>query len=86
MPLAHVRGATSDPGIVREPKGLRAPGTHWPGGIVAGTFYHEGEKVFWDVKNAAKAVVIELDGEKYARLIVEVDDPRHVVEMVNQAI
>ena len=25
VPLAHVRGATADPGIVHEPKGLRAP-------------------------------------------------------------
>lgn len=25
VPLASVRGATVDPGIVREPKGMRAP-------------------------------------------------------------
>jgi hypothetical protein len=26
IPLANVRGATADPGIIKEPKGLRGPG------------------------------------------------------------
>lgn len=30
IPLAHVRGATVDPGIAAEPKGVRAPGSHLP--------------------------------------------------------
>jgi hypothetical protein len=43
IPLAHVRGATVDPGILGEPKGVRAPGTHVPGVITAGTFHQDGE-------------------------------------------
>jgi len=86
IPLANVRGATSDPGIVREPKGLRAPGTHLPGVITAGTFHIDGEKVFWDVHDAAKAVVIELADERYARLVVQVDDPRTTVAQIEAAL
>jgi hypothetical protein len=85
IPLAHVRGATVDPGILGEPKGLRAPGTHLPGVITAGTFHQDGEKVFWAVRDALKAVVVELADEHYTRLVVEVDDPRAVVAMVEQA-
>lgn len=85
IPLAHVRGATVDPGILGEPKGLRAPGTHLPGVITAGTFHQDGEKVFWAVHDAQKAVVVELADERYARLVVEVDDPRAVVAMVEAA-
>ena len=84
VPLAHVRGATNDPGIVHGPKGFRAPGTHVPGVLVAGTFHREGERVFWNVRNPARAVVIELTGERYARLIVEVADPRATVELVER--
>ena len=58
VPLGNVRGATADPGIVREPKGIRAPGTHVPGVVVAGSFYADGERVFWDVRDADKAIVI----------------------------
>src|SRR5689334_15124332 len=64
IPLANVRGATADPGIAADPKGIRAPGAHLPGVITAGTFHLDGEKVFWDVKDASKAVVIELADER----------------------
>ncbi|MGS2805897.1 hypothetical protein [Nocardia sp. MW-W600-9] len=85
IPLANVRGATVDPGIVKERKGIRAPGTHLPGVITAGTFHIDGERVFWDVRDGAKAVVIELADERYARLIVEVDDPAATVALIESS-
>ncbi|MGW4940417.1 hypothetical protein ACWEOZ_02350 [Actinoplanes sp. NPDC004185] len=86
VPLSNVRGATVDPGIVREPKGLRSPGTHLPGVIVAGTFHSDGERIFWDVRDARKAIVIQLDDEEYARLVLEVDDPQAAVDLIEQAL
>ncbi|MBF6439027.1 hypothetical protein [Nocardia cyriacigeorgica] len=86
IPLANVRGATVDPGVVKESKGIRAPGTYLPGVITAGTFYTGGERVFWDVRDASRAVVIELRDERYARLIIQVDDPRATVDLIDQAI
>ncbi len=86
VPLKHVRGVTADPGVSAMPRGLRAPGTSIPGHLYAGTFYHEGEKVFWDVHNFAKAIVIELTDEDFKRLVVEVEDPDEVVSMIELAI
>lgn len=87
IPLTHIRGATHDPGIAREPKGFRVGGTHFPGVITAGRFHHNGERLFWDVKNPDKAVVIELaDAESYDRLVIEVDDPRATVELIERSI
>ncbi|MFJ9248224.1 hypothetical protein [Streptomyces sp. NPDC101776] len=86
IPLANVRGATADPGIAAEPKGIRTAGSHVPGVITAGTFRQHGEKVFWDVRDPSKAVVVELADEKYARLIVQVDDPRATVALVENAL
>ncbi len=74
--LSHVVGAEVDPEIAREWKGMRAPGTHVPGAITAGTFFQEGERVFWDVHNPDKTVVIRLRDDRYARLVIEVDDPQ----------
>jgi hypothetical protein len=86
IPLANVRGATADPGIAADPKGWRGPGTSVPGVITAGTFHHDGERIFWDIHNPAKAVVIELNDERYARLIIEVENPADTVALVEKAI
>jgi hypothetical protein len=76
IPLAHVLGAEVDPHAAQGwRKGLRAPGTHLPGVITAGTFYQEGDRVFWDVHDPEKAIVIRLEDERYARLVIEVEDP-----------
>ena len=56
------RGSTSS----AAPEYGRGPGAQVPGVIVAGTFHHEGDRVFWDVHDPAKAVVIHLADERYA--------------------
>jgi hypothetical protein len=40
------------------------------GVIVAGPFHHESDRVFWNVHDPAKAVVIHLVDERCARLVV----------------
>jgi hypothetical protein len=40
------------------------------GVILAGPFHHESDRVFWDVHDPAKAVVIHLVDERCARLVV----------------
>jgi len=57
-----------------------------PGVIVAGTFHQDGKRVFWDVHNKDKAVVIELKDDTYQRLVIEVDDPRATVELIEGAV
>ncbi|MGV9971792.1 hypothetical protein [Nocardia beijingensis] len=84
IPLTNVRGATIDPGIGRERKGVRAPGTYLPGVITAGTFHVDGERVFWDVRDPGQAVVVELADERYARLVLQVDNPAEVVAMIER--
>ena len=85
VPLTQVRGATADPGIVAEPKGMHAPGTHVPGVLAAGTFRQNGERVFWNVQDGTRAVVIELADDYYVRLVIEVDDPGATVAMIERA-
>ena len=72
--------------LEREPAGLRAPGTHLPRIITAGTFYKDGERVFWNVRPSREPVVIELAGERYARLVLSVDDARATAERVERAL
>ena len=85
IPLAHVRGATFDPGINDEPKGIRWPGLSIPGKWI-GTFRQKKENSFWNVSTSGATVVIELDREDFTRLILTVDDPNGIVESINAAI
>ena len=85
IPLEHVRGATHDPGAIREGKGLRAPGLAI-GDKFAGTFHRDGERHFWNVRGGGDVVVIELDDEHYDRVYLSVTDPRAVVDAINAAL
>ena len=87
IPVAHVSKIYADPGIANAWwQGLRVGGTHIPGVITAGTFYHQGNWVFWDVHHPEKVVVIDLHDERYAKLIVEVADPAETVARLNAAL
>jgi hypothetical protein len=82
IPRENIRGARRDPTVVQGSKGWRLPGTHVPGLITARTFHLEGKRIFWDVSNPENAVVVELRGEDYDELVIEVDDPDAVVRLL----
>jgi hypothetical protein len=48
--------------------GIRMPGTNVPGVITAGTFYHDGKRVFWDVYHT-KTIVIASHDERFNELM-----------------
>lgn len=86
VPLSAVRGATADPGMSREPAGIRAPGTHLPRVITAGTYFRGGERVFWNLRASLEPVVVELAGQRYARLVLGVPDARATAERIERAL
>jgi hypothetical protein len=55
-----------------------------PGVITAGTFHQEGERIFWDVHDPEKTVVIRLKNERYSRLVIEVEDPLATVAAIRE--
>lgn len=86
IPRTHIKDAYLDP----EPAmgwfdGLKIAGTAVPYIFRAGTFYQEGEWVFWDVSEPENTIVIELDHENYKKLIIEVDDPEGEVKRIRAA-
>ena len=87
IPLSHIKGAHADP----EPamgwfQGLKIAGTDLPNIFRAGTFYQQGELVFWDVHEPENTIVIELAHERYKKLIIEVADPKQEVEKINGSV
>ena len=74
-PMQRVAGGT----------GSKLIGTSFPGVITAGTFIEHGGRVFWDVHDPEKTIIIELHDERYSELIVEVENPQFTVEQIRGA-
>ena len=67
-------------------KGWRMPGTHLPGVIVAGSYLRDGAWEFWDVRGAgSRAIEVDLSGNRFSRLVVDVDDPDAAVAAIERA-
>jgi hypothetical protein len=87
IPLQHIAGIRADPSIAQGYwHGIRVPGTHIPGVIIAGTFYQDGKRIFWDVHDPENTIVLDLHDERYNELIVEVASPLETVAIVQAAL
>jgi len=84
IPAAHVVGARPAPGVeMKWFDAIKLAGTGVPELFRAGAFLQHGELVFWDVRHRDKAIIVELDHERYKKLIVEVADPGQAVSTLN---
>jgi hypothetical protein len=87
IPLAHIRGVRADAEVARGWwHGFKLAGANVPGVITAGTFFHHGRRVFWDVHDPERTIVIELEHEFYDELIVEVEDPTLAVAQLKNSL
>jgi hypothetical protein len=62
----------------------RAPGTHVPGAIKAGTYYTPRGREFWYVTDRG-VLVLELENELYKRIILSIDGNEEWAERINKA-
>jgi len=87
VPLSNVRSARHDPEHAdRWWHGLKVIGTAIPGVFAAGTFWSSDGWRFWDVRHPENAITIELQDERLAEIIVEVEDPERDVAVINEAV
>jgi hypothetical protein len=91
IPLTHVRGAAVSPPEVRKrwrnPLRVKVLATDLPYVVMAGSFiFLDGEHAFWDVHDPDRTIVVELDHERFAKLVLEVEDPQATVAAINAAI
>src|SRR5450432_1046971 len=82
IPAEHILNAHQDVESIKGWRGWRLPGTFIPSIITAGTFYKDGNKIFWDASNIEKCIVVELHDEHYNKLIIEVEDVAGSIKML----
>lgn len=83
IPISHVRFARINNNELSRPRGWKVAGARIPGLISAGTYRAHGDRVFWDVVNKEKSIIIDLENDHYRQLVIEVDSPEAVVAMIN---
>jgi hypothetical protein len=85
VPLASVRAVRVADDPRPELRGIRAPGTGIPGIIALGSRRGEGHD-FAAVYHDHPAVVVELEGTQFDRLVITVRDPQAVAEEIRSAV
>jgi hypothetical protein len=68
------------------PVTLRVGGSSLPGTLRAGYMIGAGGRSWWLCRSGANAVVIELEGNALAYLVIEVGDPAELVARVRHAV
>jgi hypothetical protein len=86
MPLSAVTAVRSVEDPWAELRGIRAPGTGVPNVIAVGTRRGNFGKDFAAVHGKGPAVVVELKGADYQRLIVTLDDAAARAKAIAEAV
>lgn len=85
IPFENIISVSTDRNIINRGKGLRLLGlatfNKW-----AGTFISKKEKIFWNVTRKEVPLVIELNNEKFKRLIVGVENAEEWVIKIDRLI
>lgn len=85
VPLSSVASVRAVDSAWEELRGIRAPGTGFPGVIAVGTRRGGFGKDFAAVHGGGPAVVVELEGAPYGRLVATVDDAEGVAAAIRAA-
>jgi hypothetical protein len=86
LPLSAVTAVRSVDDPWTELRGIRAPGTGLPNVIAVGTRRGKFGKDFAAVHGKGPAVVVELEGVDYERLIVTLDDAAAQARSIAEAV
>lgn len=80
VPLSAVRSAAAAPDGLAAARGVRAPGLGLPGYRKVGTWRGRDGKTLVAVRRGQPALVLELSGARYARVVVGSDQPQEYVD------
>lgn len=87
IPLEHILETILGPTrAIERWEGMHMPGRYVPGIISAGTFYRQGEKIFWDVQDPDRTISISLQDDEYSEIVIEVENPLAEIRKITAAL
>ncbi len=75
IPRSAITSVREVPDGLSEVHGMRMPGTGFPGVILVGTFREPDRTTFAVCHGRRPAVVLDLTGQRFDRIVVTVDNP-----------
>ena len=72
IPLRCIKRVSTEPvkWLIFTPKA----GTNFPGVLMAGTFFQREGMVFYYTKNPKKCIILSLDGHRFSKVVIEVNN------------
>ncbi len=89
VPLAHVVGVEETGNLAEQGRrGWKRMGGYWPGWFRNGGFQEGRTVAFWNVSHLRRdrAVTITLRDEKFARLVLAVDEPQGAIATIRASL
>ena len=89
VPLAHVVGVEETENLPEQARrGWKRVGGYWPGWFRNGGFQEGKTIAFWNISHIRRdrAVTITVCDEKFARLVLAVDDPDTTIAVIRAAL
>ncbi len=79
VPRSAIAGVRVVSDGMSEVHGLKMPGSGFPGVIMVGTWISREGKTFAVCHGSGRAIVIELTGQDYDRIVMTVGDPEELM-------
>lgn len=83
IPLRHITAVSAEPVPQAFWRGVRM-GANIPGVLVAGTFLTGEGAIFYDIRHGDRCLTLELAGETYRRVVVELGPEQDPAELAGE--
>jgi hypothetical protein len=86
VPLEHVSSVSTEHVNLKPRLQMRLVGARIPTIVKDGRFLTSEGMMFFEMHNPDKCIIVNLNHERYKKIVFEVDDKEEVAKQINQAI
>ena len=86
VPLKHIKSVSIDKADWNYFKMLKVAGTRIPELVVDGRFLSKEGLLFYEMHDPDKCITVELENEKYKKVVFEVSDKEATAKMIQEAL
>ncbi len=86
VPLGHVKSVSTEKADWNMFSMLKVIGARLPGVVIDGRFLGKDGLLFYEMHDPDKCVTVELDEERYKKVIFEVENKEAAADMIRQAL